>query len=197
MNRTPQEALQHLKDGNKRFTDGKRIPRDFTQQVVTTAQGQFPYAAIVSCIDSRVPAEIVFDQGIGDIFSARLAGNIIEQDMLGSLEFACKLAGSKLIVVMGHSSCGAIQGACDDVQMGNLTALLDKIKPVVDSVHTKGERNSANDEFVEEVAEKNVLHGIKVIKEKSPILKEMLDKGEILIIGAMYNIKTGKVTFYE
>ncbi len=197
MNRTPQEALQQLKDGNKRFTDGNRIPRDFTKQIVKTAQGQFPFAAIVSCIDSRVPAEIVFDQGIGDIFSARLAGNIIEQDMLGSLEFACKIAGSKLIVVMGHSGCGAIRGACDDVQMGNLTALLDKIKPVVDSVKTEGERNSNNTAFVEDVAKENVIYGIKVIKEKSPILKEMIDKGEIILVGAMYDIETGKITFYE
>jgi len=197
MNRTPKEALQQLKEGNKRFTDGKRIPRDFTQQVVTTAQGQYPYAAIVSCIDSRVPAEIVFDQGIGDIFSARLAGNIIEVDMLGSLEFACKIAKSKLIVVMGHSKCGAIMGACDGVQMGNLTTLLDKIKPVVDSVETSDDRSSKNDEFVQEVAEKNVLWGIEAIKKNSPILKEMFDKGEIDIVGAMYNIETGKVTFYE
>lgn len=191
------DALQMLKSGNERFVTGSELKRNLLQQAYQTANGQYPYAVIVSCLDSRSSSELIFDQGIGDIFSARVAGNIINDDILGSLEFACKVTGSKLIVVLGHTNCGAIKGACDRVEMGNLTGLLSKIETVADSVKTDGERNSKNHDFVEDVSKENVLYGIQLIKEKSPILKEMLDKGEIGIVGGMYDLETGKVTFYE
>lgn len=191
------DALQMLKNGNERFVTGSELKRNLLQQAHQTANGQYPYAVIVSCLDSRSSSELIFDQGIGDIFSARVAGNIINDDILGSLEFACKVTGSKLIVVLGHTNCGAIKGACDRVEMGNLTSLLSKIETVADSVKTDGERNSKNHDFVEDVSKENVLYGIQLIKEKSPILKEMLDKGEIGIVGGMYDLETGKVTFYE
>ena len=191
------DALQMLKNGNERFVTGSELKRNLLQQAYQTANGQYPYAVIVSCLDSRSSSELIFDQGIGDIFSARVAGNIINEDILGSLEFACKVTGSKLIVVLGHTNCGAIKGACDRVEMGNLTGLLSKIETVADSVKTDGERNSKNHDFVEDVSKENVLYGIQLIKEKSPILKEMLDKGEIGIVGGMYDLETGKVTFYE
>jgi carbonic anhydrase len=191
------DALQMLKSGNERFVTGSELKRNLLQQAYQTANGQYPYAVIVSCLDSRSSSELIFDQGIGDIFSARVAGNIINDDILGSLEFACKVTGSKLIVVLGHTNCGAIKGACDRVEMGNLTNLLSKIETVADSVKTNGERNSKNHDFVEDVSKENVLYGIQLIKEKSPILKEMLDNGEIGIVGGMYDLETGKVTFYE
>ena len=191
------DALQMLKNGNERFVTGSELKRNLLQQAYQTANGQYPYAVIVSCLDSRSSSELIFEQGIGDIFSARVAGNIINEDILGSLEFACKVTGSKLIVVLGHTNCGAIKGACDRVEMGNLTGLLSKIETVADSVKTDGERNSKNHDFVEDVSKENVLYGIQLIKEKSPILKEMLDKGEIGIVGGMYDLETGKVTFYE
>ncbi len=194
---TPGKALDFLKDGNKRFLEKKPLSRDLIQQVNETASGQFPFAAIVSCIDSRIPTEVVFDQGIGDVFNARVAGNIVNEDILGSLEFACKLAGSKLIVVLGHTSCGAVKGACDNAQLGNLTTLLAKIKPAVDEIKTPSgvERNSSNLSFVNDVAEKNVELTIQNIKDQSEVLKEMNANGDINIIGAMYDVKTGKVVF--
>jgi len=194
---TPQTALQMLKDGHKRFIENKMLKRDLLQQVKTTGSGQYPFAIILSCIDSRTSSELIFDQGIGDIFNARVAGNVVDEDILGSMEYSCKVAGAKLILVVGHSHCGAIKGACDDVKMGNLTALLSKIKPVVESVHTEGkeERTSKNHEFVEHVAEANVFNTINQIKLQSAILKEMSDKGEIMIVGAMYDVDTGELTF--
>lgn len=194
---TPSMAVQMLKDGNERFTSGNPINRDLHQQVKETSTGQYPFASVVSCIDSRIPTEVIFDQGIGDIFNARVAGNFVNEDILGSLEFACKLAGSKVIVVMGHTSCGAVKGACDHAKLGNLTQMLDKIMPAVDSTSTNdGEaRNSSNIDFVNRVAQKNVELTIEDIKAKSPVLKEMLDNGEIDVVGAMYDVKSGAVSF--
>ncbi len=195
---TPDKALTFLKEGNQRFQQNLKANRNLLQQVNETGDGQFPFAAILSCIDSRVSAELVFDQGLGDIFSIRIAGNFVNEDILGSMEFACKLANSKLIVVLGHSKCGAIKGACDDAKLGNLTAMLSKIMPAVDAVKEPAEnRNSSNSEFVEKVSHTNVDLTIKNIKKQSPVLKEMLDNGEIAIVGAMYDVENGAVTFME
>jgi len=190
-------AKQMLMEGNARFVSQGFLNRDFQSQVQMTSTGQYPFAAIVSCIDSRIPTEIVFDQGIGDIFNARVAGNFVNEDILGSLEFACKLAGSKLVVVMGHTSCGAVKGACDDAKLGNLTQMLGKIKPAVEQTGTAdGEaRNSSNLDFVNRVAEANVELTIEAIRKQSPVLKEMEENGEIEITGAMYDVKTGSVNF--
>ncbi len=191
------DALQLLKDGNQRFLKNSTINRSYDQQINLTATGQYPFAAIVSCIDSRIPTEIIFDQGIGDIFNARIAGNFVNEDILGSLEFACKLAGSKLVVIMGHTSCGAVKGACDHAQLGNLTGMLEKIKPALAKVATKeGEdRSSKNLEFVNNVAVQNVHLTIAKLKEDSPVLNEMVQNGEIQVVGAMYDVQTGKVSF--
>jgi len=197
---TPQKSLQFLKEGNMRFQNNLKANRNLLEQVNDTSDGQFPFATILSCIDSRVSAELVFDQGLGDIFSVRIAGNFVNEDILGSMEFACKLAGTKLIVVLGHTSCGAVKGACDDAKMGNLTKLISKIKPAVNAVtepKNESERNSSNIEFVDNVAKKNVLLTIDRIHEESPILSEMEKNGEIMIIGAMYDINTGAVDFFE
>ena len=193
---TPDAALQMLKDGNQRFVDAKPLSRDLKEQVHATAQKQYPYAVILSCIDSRVPPELVFDQGIGDFFSARLAGNITDEDVLGSMEFACKITGAKLIVVLGHTNCGAIKGAIDDAKLGNLTGLLSKIKPAVDETKSDGDRTSKNHDFVDKVSKQNVLDVMKEIREKSPVLDEMIKNGEVKIVGGMYDLETGKVEFY-
>ncbi len=196
---TPQKALQFLKEGNLRFQNNLKANRNLLEQVNDTSDGQFPFATILSCIDSRVSAELVFDQGLGDIFSVRIAGNFVNEDILGSMEFACKLAGTKLIVVLGHTACGAVKGACDDAKMGNLTKLLEKIKPAVKAVTEPKDaslRNSSNASFVDSVADKNVLLTIDRIHAESPILTEMEKNNEILIIGAMYDINTGEVTFH-
>ncbi|MBP0904739.1 carbonic anhydrase family protein [Mariniflexile gromovii] len=197
---TPQKSLQFLKEGNVRFQNNLKANRNLLEQVNDTSEGQFPFATILSCIDSRVSAELVFDQGLGDIFSVRIAGNFVNEDILGSMEFACKLAGTKLIVVLGHTSCGAVKGACDDAKLGNLTSMLSKIKPAVEAVTEpadKSQRNSKNLEFVDNVAEKNVHIAIENIRMQSPILKEMEDNNEIDIVGAMYDINTGAVAFFE
>ncbi len=194
---SPEMAIEMLKKGNSRFVENKLASRDLLGQVKETSKGQFPFAAVLSCIDSRVPAEVVFDQGIGDIFSIRIAGNFINEDILGSIEFACKAAGSKLIVILGHSACGAVKGACDHVELGNLTGLLNKIQPAIDAVEEGGDRSSANTGFVQKVADKNVEIALQQLKEKSAVLKEMLDKGEIGLVGAMYSVETGQVTFME
>jgi carbonic anhydrase len=193
----PARALDILKDGNKRFINNLKANRNLLQQVNDTAEGQFPFAVILSCIDSRTSAELIFDQGLGDIFSVRIAGNFVNEDILGSMEFACKAAGSKLVVVLGHSQCGAVKGACDDVRMGNLTAMLAKIRPAVERAKTNGERNSGNPEFVQEVADINVDIAMEQIRSRSPILKEMEDKGEIDIVGGMYDVGTGEVRFHD
>ena len=195
---TPSQAIEMLKQGNVRFTSGSITSRDYQSQVSQTAGGQYPLAAVVSCIDSRIPTEIVFDQGIGDIFNARIAGNFVNEDILGSLEFACKVAGAKAIVVMGHTSCGAIKGACDKAELGNLTQLLEKITPAVDAVETPegADRSSANAAFVDAVAAKNVEFTLAKIRENSSVLNEMLEANEIEIIGAMYDVASGKVSFH-
>ncbi len=195
---TPEQVLERFKHGNQRFASGHGTQRNYAQQVRDTAKGQYPLGSVVSCIDSRAPAEIVLDQGIGDIFNARVAGNIVNEDILGSLEFASKVAGAKLIVVMGHTSCGAVKGACDNVQLGNLTGLLAKIQPAVAAVPNDGkDRSSKNYEFVEMVAEQNVRQNVQLIRDRSPILKEMEDKGEIKIVGAMYDVASGSVEWYD
>lgn len=196
---TPAKALQFLKEGNERFQNNLKAHRNLLQQVNETSEGQFPFATILSCIDSRVSAELVFDQGLGDIFSVRIAGNFVNEDILGSMEFACKLAGTKLVVVLGHTSCGAVKGACDDAKLGNLTAMLSKIKPAVQKVTSPEDprqRNSKNLEFVDEVSKVNVNLTIKRILNESEVLREMKENGEIDIVGAMYDINTGAVTFY-
>jgi carbonic anhydrase len=195
---TPEQALEELREGNARFVAGKSRRLDRPAQVNATAAGQYPFAIVLSCIDSRQPSEIVFDQGIGDIFTARVAGNVLNDDILGSMEFACKVAGAKLIVVIGHSNCGAIKGAVDDIQLGNLTGLLAKIKPAIDAVPADIQpRTSKNHAFVDEVAEANVKLVMKEIRERSPILRVMLIRGEIELVGGMYDLSTGKVQFYD
>ncbi|QMU66358.1 MAG: carbonic anhydrase [Flavobacteriaceae bacterium] len=196
---TPEKAIDLLKKGNARFVANKEVERDLLQQVADTSSGQYPFATVLHCVDSRVSAELVFDQGIGDIFSIRIAGNFVNNDILGSMEFTCKLAGTKAIVVLGHTACGAVKGACDDAKLGNLTTLLSKLKPAVNAVTEPSElqfRNSGNIDFVNAVAEKNVYMTMDNIRSKSPTLKEMEDNGEIKIVGAMYDIKDGSVTFY-
>ncbi len=194
---TPSMAIEILKEGNKRFMNNLKANRNLLEQVNDTSDGQHPFAVILSCIDSRTSAELIFDQGLGDVFSVRIAGNIINEDILGSMEFACKVAGAKLIVVLGHSKCGAIKGACDHVEMGNLTALLSKIQPAVfDEKSVLDNRNSSNSEFVEKVASINVTRTVHAIVERSPILKEMIARGEIDIIGGMHTISNGEVVFY-
>jgi len=195
---TPGKALEMLKQGNQRFVSGKTLKRDLLAQVKQTAEGQYPFAAVVSCLDSRIPPEVVFDRGIGDLFVARVAGNFVNDDILGSLEFATKLSGAKLIVVMGHTECGAIKGACDAAQLGLLTATLANINPAVMAV--QGEfttRSSKNPEFVQAVAEMNVKLTMQKLRDRSIVLRGMLDKGEIGMVGAMYDVSTGKVTFYK
>ena len=195
---TPESALQILKEGNQRFVNNLKFNRNLLQQVNETRDGQWPFAVILSCIDSRTSAELIFDQGLGDIFSIRIAGNIANEDILGSMEFACKVAGSKFIVVLGHTKCGAVKGACDGVEMGNLTKLLSKLMPSVEEeVMTEDDRNSNNPIFVENVAAINVHRTANQILKRSPILKELIDNGSIGICGAMYNVETGVVEFYE
>ncbi|MBT8297694.1 MAG: carbonic anhydrase [Maribacter sp.] len=197
---TPAKALQFLKEGNQRFQNNLKANRNLIEQVSDTSKGQYPFATILSCIDSRVSSELVFDQGVGDIFSVRIAGNFINEDILGSMEFACKLAGTKLLVVLGHTSCGAVKGACDHARLGNLTALINKIEPAVEAVKEPTEeslRNSSNLEFVDNVAEKNVLMAIENIRKESPILAEMEKNNEIMIMGGMYDISSGDVSFFE
>jgi len=195
---TPQNALDILIAGNKRFVSAKAADRNLLHQVNDTAGGQWPHSVVLSCIDSRVPAELVFDQGIGDIFSARVAGNIVNEDVLGSIEYGCKVAGSKLVVVLGHTLCGAVKGACDDVQLGNITALLSKIRPAVHAVEepkATTDRTSANKTFVNDVVTKNVQLTIEKMRHDSPLLAEMENEGAIKIVGGVYDIANGKVSF--
>jgi len=189
--------LEALKNGNERFVSNLRANRDLNEQRQDTSTGQFPFATVLSCIDSRVSSELIFDQGIGDIFSVRIAGNQVNEDILGSMEFACKLAGTKLILVLGHTSCGAIKGACDHARMGNLTHLIEKLEPAVDLVKSpeaEDQRTSKNLEFVDEVAAKNVQLALDRIRKESPILAQMEADQDILILGGMYDIKSGSVT---
>ena len=194
---TPTRALEILKEGNSRFMNNLKANRDLLQQANETRDGQWPFAAILSCIDSRTSAELIFDQGLGDVFSIRIAGNVVNTDILGSLEFACKVAGSKLIVVLGHTACGAVKGACDHVELGNLTELLSKIQPAVEQETTTAEdRTSKNKHFVENVADINVKNSVDTIISRSPILAEMVANGEIAIIGGKHHLDTGKVDFF-
>ncbi len=196
---TPEEVIRILKQGNKDFTEDNLTVRNNTERVRDAAMGQYPKAVVLSCLDSRVPVEDVFHRGIGDIFVARVAGNIVNPDILGSLEYACKVSGSKAVVVLGHQYCGAIKSAISDVKLGNITTLLEKIQPAVKNVEHNyaGEVSAGNPDFVEAVCRQNVEHSVKQIREKSPILKEMEDKGEIKIVGAVYDMETGVVDFFE
>jgi carbonic anhydrase len=196
---TPAQALALLEAGNERFVSGQMIHRDFPRQVKDTSGGQYPFAAVVTCLDSRTTPEFMFDQGVGDIFSARVAGNIINEDILGSLEFATKVSGAKLIAVIGHTNCGAIKGACDDVQLGHLTSLLARIQPAVNAVQTAPDeaRSSKNRAFVEKVAEMHVRLTLKAIREQDPILNDLIERGQIGLVGGMYDLETGKVTFFK
>lgn len=194
----PREALEILKEGNYRFLNNLKINRNLLQQVNETSDGQWPFAAILSCMDSRTSAELIFDQGLGDIFSIRIAGNIVNADILGSLEYACKVAGSRIIVVLGHTKCGAIRGACDHLEMGNLTALLSKIQPAVFREHSVTEnRTSSNPGFVMAVTRLNVQRTVRQILEESIILRELIESGRVGIVGALYDVETGEVGFME
>lgn len=198
MSLTPDKALDILKEGNDRFVNNLKANRNLLQQVNETSAGQFPFATILSCIDSRTSAELIFDQGLGDVFSIRVAGNILNEDILGSMEFATKLAGTKIIVVLGHTKCGAIAGACNHVELGNLTTLLNKIQPAIDhETTTKENRNGSNAEFVKNVTALNVTLTIDRIRKESPVVTELEKEGKIKIIGAMYEVETGKVTFHD
>lgn len=194
---TPDDVIQVFREGNKRFMNNDLTIRDHSAQVRKSTNAQFPKAIVLSCVDSRVPVEDVFDRGIGDVFVARVAGNFVNEDILGSMEFACKVSGSKLILVMGHEHCGAVKAAIDDVQLGNITPMLEKIKPAVEAVSYHGDRNSGNKEFVHMVCESNVENTIEKIRANSPILKEMEDKGEIKIVGAIYDMDYGGVIFLD
>jgi len=190
---TPQGAVNELMEGNARFLSGRPIKCDMRRLVLKTSTGQFPFAAVVSCIDSRVAAEMVFDQNNGDIFEARVAGNFVNTDILGSLEFACRVAGARAIVVMGHTECGAIKGAVDQVELGNLTEMLKQIEPAVQAAGPVDVRTSSNREFVQKVADANVMLTVEAINKNSSVLADMVDSGELIIVGAMYDIATGKV----
>jgi carbonic anhydrase len=195
---TPEKALQFLKEGNGRFINNLKVNRNLLEQVNDTREGQWPFAIVLSCIDSRTSAELIFDQGLGDVFSVRIAGNILNEDILGSMEFATKVVGSKIIVVLGHTKCGAVKGACDHIEMGNLTTLLNKIQPAVyEEKTTRENRTSKNAEFVENVATLNVHLTMERIRRESVIIKELEESGQIKIIGGMYDVDTGAVAFYE
>ncbi|MBA0902110.1 MAG: carbonic anhydrase [Candidatus Nitrotoga sp.] len=195
---TPMMALKLLQDGNKRFEKNLKVNRNLLQQANETSGSQHPFAVILSCIDSRTSVELIFDQGLGDVFSVRIAGNVINEDILGSMEYACKVAGAKIIVVLGHTQCGAIRGACDHVEMGNLTALLNKIQPAIYEENSETEnRNASNYIFVEKVASIHIKRTLHAILDRSPILKEMIEAGTIGIIGAKYDVATGVVDFYD
>jgi len=195
---TPQTAIQILKEGNERFVNNLKVSRNLLQQVNETSEGQFPFATILSCIDSRTSAELIFDQGLGDIFSIRIAGNILNEDILGSMEFATKVVGTKVVVVLGHTKCGAIVGACNHVEMGNLTTLLNKIQPAIFAEKSITEnRTGSNSEFVNNVTELNIHLTIERIRRESPIIAELEEQGHIKIVGGLYEVESGKVTFYE
>ena len=192
---TADAVITSFKEGNERFTNNDLTARDHSAQVRNSTMSQFPKAIVLSCVDSRVPVEDVFDRGIGDIFVARVAGNFVNEDILGSMEFACKVSGSKLVLVMGHEHCGAVKAAVDDVKLGNITPMLSKIRPAVTSLEYEGDRTSKNAEFVHMACESNVKNTINEIRKQSPILKEMEDNGEIKIVGAVYDMDSGKVDF--
>jgi carbonic anhydrase len=193
---TPGQIVALMKDGNQRFRLGKESPHDYLAQQKASAKGQYPAAVILSCIDSRAPAETIMDMGIGDTFNARVAGNIANDDIVGSMEFACKVAGAKVVLVMGHTACGAIKGAIDNVQLGNLTGLLAKLRPAVSATEYRGERSASNYGFVDAVARTNVERTIADIRRRSSILAELETSDAINLVGAMYNLETGLVDFF-
>lgn len=195
---SPDQALDILKEGNKRFVNNIKAHRNLLEQVNETSAGQYPFATILSCIDSRTSAELIFDQGLGDVFSIRIAGNILNDDIIGSMEFACKLAGSKLLLILGHTRCGAITGACNHVELGKLSALLEKIQPAIEQeTTTTADRNGHNEAFVRQVTENNIHLTVDAVRRSSPILAEMEERGEIKIAGAIYDVDNGEVTFYD
>ena len=197
---TPQDALDRLREGNQRFVNHGMASRNLLEQVEATKGGQAPFAVVLGCIDSRVSPELIFDQGVGDIFGCRIAGNIVNEDILGSIEFSCKVAGSKLLVVLGHARCGAVMGACDNVELGNLTPMLAKIGPAIQATPEPSDpekRNSKDAEFVDAVARNNVAQSVATIREKSAILAELEEQGEILIKAAYYQVASGKVEFLD
>ncbi len=195
---SPQDVIRLLQEGNQRFVNGESIDWDYRHEQVDTSSGQYPGAIVLGCIDSRAPAEIIFNLRVGDIFNARVAGNVINEDIAGSMEYACKVAGSKIILVMGHTSCGAVKGAIDQVELGTLTQLLAKIKPSIDRVRdVEGEQTTKNNAFVNAVAKMNVMLTMENIRETSPVLKKMEDNNEIGIVGAMHDIESGKVEFFD
>jgi carbonic anhydrase len=194
---TPQQAFDILREGNRRFVNNLRVNRNLLQQVNETSEGQYPFAIVLSCIDSRTSAELVFDQGLGDIFSVRIAGNVLNEDILGSMEFACHVAGSKLVVVLGHTRCGAVKGACSHVELGHLTGLLGKIGPAIHDVESAGGRHLAPEVFVEQVAVENTRHQMRAILDRSPILQRLFQEGRIGLVGGVYAVESGEVTFFE
>jgi carbonic anhydrase len=194
---TPQQAFDILREGNRRFVNNLRVNRNLLQQVNETSEGQYPFAIVLSCIDSRTSAELVFDQGLGDIFSVRIAGNVLNEDILGSMEFACQVAGSKLVVVLGHTRCGAVKGACSHVELGHLTGLLGKIGPAIHDVESAGGRHLAPEAFVEQVAVENTRHQLRAILDRSPILQRLFQEGRIGLVGGVYAVESGEVTFFE
>ena len=196
-NLTPHQAFELLRDGNRRFVSNLRLNRNLLQQVNETSDEQYPFAIVLSCIDSRTGAELIFDQGLGDIFSVRVAGNVINEDILGSMEFACEVAGSRLVVVLGHSKCGAVKGACRHLQLGHLTGLLGKIGPAVWEVEQEHGTRTMDPAFIEQVALENTRNQMRAIVQRSPILGQLLSAGRIGIVGAMYSVETGEVNFFE
>ncbi|MEZ5290702.1 MAG: carbonic anhydrase family protein [Vicinamibacterales bacterium] len=194
---TPRKAYEILAEGNRRFVSNIRYNRNLLEQVNETSDGQYPFAVVLSCIDSRTSAELIFDQGLGDIFSVRIAGNVLNEDILGSMEFACQVAGSKLIVVLGHTRCGAVKGACQGVRLGHLSGLLDKIGPAVRAVDETGGGRLTPDERVEQVAVANTRAQIQSILDRSPILKRLFDEGKVGLVGGMYSVESGDVSFFE
>lgn len=194
---TPDAVIEHFKQGNLRFRENRPLKHDYLQQKRSSLAGQFPAAVILSCIDSRAPAEIILDAGIGETFNSRVAGNISNRDMLGSMEFACAVAGAKLVLVMGHTRCGAVRGAIDNAELGNLTGLLDEIKPAIAKTEYSGERQGSNYDFVDAVARKNVELTIENIRKNSPVLRKLEEQGKIKMVGSMYHLAGGKVDFFE
>lgn len=194
---SPADALGLLREGNERFCADALLPRAYDHEIAATAAAQYPFAAVLTCIDSRIPVEIIFDQSIGDLFVGRVAGNYVDEGMLGGLEFTTAVAGAKLLVVMGHRSCGAVSAACDGVAMGHLTHTLRYLAPALERVETDGERSSANPDFVQAVAEMNVHHNVEKVLARSETIRALVDAGEVLVLGAMYDLTSGRVTFYD
>ncbi|QMT61059.1 carbonic anhydrase [Legionella sp. PC997] len=197
-NMTPKQALQRLKDGNQRFLNNTPIPRDYLKQAHQSSYGQYPFAVVLNCMDSRSVPELFFDQGLADLFTLRVAGNVLNDDILGSMEFATKVVGSRLIVVLAHTSCGAVSGACSGVELGHLTDVINKIKPVVQmSMEEQGTKNCSDPKLIDAMAKANALRIVREMQERSPILKDLITKKQVGIVAGLHDIKTGKVQFFE